>query len=123
MTTIQDIKAMNDQEFISRAWEILTNVPDCGGASKSAMPLARRRFRQLGGKMFLALCEEETDDTATGEAIVRRWTQWGIVWRGEDLPLPTFGCVARIGQTLGHCAHILGGGEAKRGWSCYWNHS
>lgn len=120
MQTASDIRAMRDSEFASRAWEILTNIPDCGGASKSAMPLARRRFRQLGGKMFLALCSEETDDTATGETIIRRWTQWGILWPGQT---PPEGDLVEVGQSLQHCAAKLGSGDAKIGWSLYWGHS
>jgi hypothetical protein len=122
MKNITTIRSMDDKEFISRAWEILTNIPECGGASKSAMPLARRRFRLLGGKMFLALCSEETDDTATGEAVTRKWGQWGIIWAGENPPVSDSDYIV-TGTSLAHCAAKLAGGDAGMGWSIYWGHS
>ena len=98
-------------ELERKAWELLTNVKSCGGASKEGRRVVQRRLRAAGWRFCLQVCEVEHDD-----GYVSRWSDWSLIRPGCA---PIEGdCVLDLvtGVSLDHCAHKLGHGNAVDGW-------
>lgn len=109
-TTAAKIHAMTALEFRIKAWDILTNNRQAGGGTRKGLRAARKRFRNLGGRFYLAQWSASREGPA--------YRHWGIIWPDDEFA-PRQSDWIHYGVTPDHCAHELGNGDARKGWRIF----
>ncbi len=105
------------------AWEACTNKVGCGGLNSAARAIIQQALKKAGYVFYIAIfCHEEQliGDSVYGP---EWWSEWGIIsldalTKLKNNPDSGLQYIAN-GRSLGHAAHKLGKGDARKGLALF----